>query len=489
MTNTQNKAHIKTDMSTAEVLGIKLYIGTTFVVILLMMLAGIAMRATQAGWIDVPANIFYQLLTTHGAGMVGIAGLGGAAIMWTFLRRYVDLNVQLLYVNYAFFIAGVLLILGAIFIGGYAGGWTFLWPLPAKSMGVWSANAAATFIAGLLLIGVGFLVFYFDAALAITRQYGGILQGLGIDQLISGKINKDHPTTVVASSMVIIANTIGVLVGAIVLAVTLANLYFPELTINPLLAKNMIYFFGHVFINASIYMGVIAVYELLPLYTGRPWKVSRVFYAAWACVTFFVMAVYPHHLLMDGVMPKSLLAMGQIVSYLSGIPVLLVTVYGALVLIYKAKVNWAPPARWLVLSMFGWSVGVIPAIVDGTIHANKVMHNTTWVPGHFHLYLLVGVLPMIIGFSLHFFDVKRGFNNALQNILFWLFAAGGTLFCGSFLLGGWASVPRRWATHWPEWMVYDRAGTVFASLVILAMLVLTVFIVKQLFAGRYLNED
>ena len=34
----------------------------------------------------------------------------------------------------------------------------------------------------------------------------------------------------------------------------------------------MIYFFGHVFINATIYMAVIAVYEMMPLYTHRPWR-------------------------------------------------------------------------------------------------------------------------------------------------------------------------------------------------------------------------
>ncbi len=490
MTLTQNKHVNMPDLRPAEVLGIKLYMGTTFVVILLMMLAGITMRASQAGWLGLPANIFYQLLTTHGAGMVGIAGLGGAGVMWAFLRRHVHLNVQLLYVNYAFFMVGVLLILGAIFIGGYAGGWTFLWPLPAKSMGVWSANAAAAFIAGLLSIGVGFLAFYFDAALAITRQYGSILHGLGLNQLISGKINQEHPPTVVASSMVIIVNVAGILVGAIVLAVTLANLYFPELTINPLLAKNMIYFFGHVFINASIYMAVIAVYEILPLYTDRPWKVSRVFYASWACVTLFVMSVYPHHLLMDGVMPKSLLAMGQIVSYLSGIPVLLVTTYGALMLTYKANVRWSGSARWLMLSVFGWSIGVIPAIVDGTIQVNKMMHNTTWVPGHFHLYLLIGLLPMLIGFSLHIFNVnKRDFISVWHNMLFWTFSVAGILFCFTFLLAGAASVPRRWAAHFPEWMEYDRTGTLFGALVILATLALTVFIIKQLFTERHLREN
>ncbi|WP_310626520.1 cbb3-type cytochrome c oxidase subunit I [Limnohabitans sp.] len=460
--------------------GVKLYLGTSMVVVLLMMVVGLLMRAAQAGWIDIPADIFYQLMTTHGAGMVGISGLAGASIMWHFLSRHVHLSRTVLYINYGLFLSGVVLILGSIFWGGYAGGWTFLWPLPAKSMGLWSADAAASFISGLLLIGVGFLIFNLDAGLAITRRYGSVLRGLGLDQLLSGEIRSDHPPTVVASSMVIIVNTLGILSGAVVLVVTLANLYFPELVINPLLAKNLIYFFGHVFINATIYMSVIAVYELLPVYAGRPWKVSRPFYAAWAAATVFVMAVYPHHLLLDAVMPAPLLVLGQIVSYLSGIPVLLVTAYGALLLVYRSGIQWQVPALWLMLAMFGWAGGVIPAIVDGTIQINKVMHNTMWVPGHFHFYLLIGLLPMVIGFGLHITSAHKALNVQLQRTFFFLYFAGAVAFSVAFLAGGWASVPRRWAQHWPEWMAYDQVGSLAAMVVIVAMVGVVIALVRRL---------
>lgn len=466
----------------SESLGIKLYFGTSFAVLVLMMLAGLLMRSAQAGWFELSPDFFYQVMTVHGAGMVGIAGLFGAGVMWFFLRRHVDLSVQILYANYIFFMLGVVLILGSIFIGGYAGGWTFLWPLPAKSMGLWSVHAAAGFVAGLTLIGVGFLAFYFDAALAIGRKYGSVLKGLGLDQLISGKVDATHPPSVVASSMVIIVNTIGTLAGAVILIVTLVNLYFPEFTINPLVAKNLIYFFGHVFINASIYMAVMAVYELLPLYAKRPWKVNRTFLAAWACVTLFVMAVYPHHLLLDGVMPNWMLAMGQIVSYLSGIPVLLVTAYGSLVLVYRSGIRWEAPARWLMLSMFGWSAGVIPAVIDGTIHVNKVMHNTLWVPGHFHFYLLVGLLPMLMGFSLHVFKGKWTPNEAVEKGVFWTYTVSTVAFCIAFLLGGWAGVPRRFAQHMEHWVSYDIMGAVAGLVVVLATLAIAVKVTALLFS-------
>lgn len=60
------------------------YLATAGVVLLLLMVFGLAMRAAQAGGLEIPAEIFYQLMTAHGIGMVGIAGMCGAASCGTF---------------------------------------------------------------------------------------------------------------------------------------------------------------------------------------------------------------------------------------------------------------------------------------------------------------------------------------------------------------------------------------------------------------------
>ena len=61
------------------------------VVFLLMMTFGLLMRMTQGGLIEIDPILFYQLLTAHGAGMVGTAALTGAAILWYFMGRHVVL--------------------------------------------------------------------------------------------------------------------------------------------------------------------------------------------------------------------------------------------------------------------------------------------------------------------------------------------------------------------------------------------------------------
>jgi len=134
---------------------VAIYLGITAIVLALLLVFGLLMRASQAGFITIPPNRFYQLLTAHGIGMVAISGLGGAAVMWYFLSRYVSLSRGILLANLVCFLLGVVLVLGAIFVGGFAAAWTFLFPLPAKSLGVWGTGATACYLIGVLLVGVG----------------------------------------------------------------------------------------------------------------------------------------------------------------------------------------------------------------------------------------------------------------------------------------------------------------------------------------------
>ena len=457
-------------LSTSARAGILAYLGISALVFVLMMVLGLIMRLSQATWLGMTPNLFYQVMTAHGAGMVGISGLAASGVIWYFLRRYVSLTEGILWANLAFFLLGVVLILGGIFLGGYAGGWTFLFPLPSNQLSGWGPIGAASYLFGLLSIGVGFLLLYLDFARAIISKYGSLGRSLGWPQLFGGSTAEPPPATVVAATMVLIINIAGILSGAVVLTLILVNLFVPAFAVDPLLTKNLTYFFGHVFINATIYQAVVAVYEILPEYTGRPWKVNRVFLAAWTASTIMVMAVYPHHLLMDFVMPTWVLVIGQVISYTSGFPILVVTGWGALTIVHRSGIRWDMASRLLFLSMFGWSVGVVPAIIDGTIAVNLVMHNTMWVPGHFHMYLILGLVAMLFGF-MYYFSNQASEKRSIDGIAFWLYLGAGFLFSFELLVSGYNSIPRRWAAHMPEWIGFSQASSIFAAVIAVAALV------------------
>lgn len=465
---------------------VKLTMALSGIVLLLMMIFGLLMRAGQGRLINLDPRLFYEIMTAHGIGMVGSAGITGAAIMWYFLARHVQLTAWVYRATLGLFLLGVVLILWGIFIGHFAGAWTFLYPLPARSGGAWERGAAATYLLGVISVGVGFLLFYLETGRAILARSGGLSAALAWPLLFSGSQQNIPPPTVVAAAAATIFNGIAVVVGAAVLVISLINLYVPAFAIDPLLAKNMIYFFGHVFINSSIYMAVIAVYEIIPAYTGKPWKTSRIFAAAWNAVLFLVLAVYPHHLLQDTVMPAWSLVMGQVLSYVSGLPLVAVTTFSLLAYLYRSGIRWDLTSALLVTGVFGWTAGVMPAIVDAVISLNKIFHNTMWVPGHFHIYLLLGEIAMAFGFMTWLAGTESG--DRFTGASLWAYLAylvGGLGVVISFLIAGAGSVPRRWAVHLPDWILQDRVSAAFAILVIAGVSVIVVrFLTRAAAATR-----
>jgi len=49
----------------------------------------------------------------------------------------------------------------------------------------------------------------------------------------------------------------------------------PGLGLDPLVMKNMIFIWGHTLVNITMYMGIAVFYELMPEFTGRPWKSNK----------------------------------------------------------------------------------------------------------------------------------------------------------------------------------------------------------------------
>jgi cytochrome c oxidase subunit 1 len=457
------------------------YMGITALVLALLMTFGLLMKASQAGMVTIPANRFYQLLTAHGIGMVAISGLGGAGVMWFFLSRYVTLSPTILATNLVCFLLGVVLVLGGIFIGGFAAAWTFLFPLPAKSQGIWGPGATASYLLGVLIVGVGFLLLFLDTGRAILAKYGSLGRALGWPQAFGSSTDDPPPPTVVASTVVTIINIPAIAVGAVILTMSLVNTYAPDFRVNALLAKNLIYFFGHVFINSTIYMAVIGVYEILPTFSGRPWKSSKPFLLAWTATMVMVLGVYTHHLFMDYANPLWASVLGQVLSYTSSLPVLAVTALATLANVHRSGMKWNVTAGLLFASIFGWSVGVVPAVIDGTIAINRVMHNTLWVPGHFHTYLLLGVVAMLFGF-MYFLGLSTGASDsAIDRASFWMYTLGTIAFAATFLAAGAMSIPRRWAVHMDPWKANDAVGAVFALVVVVGALV---FVIKFLRRAR-----
>ncbi len=410
---------------------------------------------------------FYAVMTLHGLGMVGTWFVGGMAAVSYIVAKYVRPRPVISHIAFGATLLGVVLLLVTTMLGKFGVGWYFLYPLPFYPAGIWPTWATWTFLLALAVLGVGWTIWAVDLLRAIAQRYS-LPVALGWPY-IRGGTGPEIPPALPIVTVSLISALSGFLAAVIILILSVLEWAGTGLSNDALLMKNLIFFFGHVLVNITMYLGVVLVYELLPHYAQRPWKMSRVVAIAWNTVLFLVLFAYAHHLYMDFVQPQWLQVLGQISSYFISVPAAVVTIFSTLVLVFGAPMRWTLSSLLLYLGVMGWAIGGVAAVIDSTIAVNVRFHNTLWVPAHFHTYYLMGVVLMLLGFAAHFGREasKQPENGRLAKIIVTLLVIGGYGFLMMFYLGGAQSVPRRYAVYPDEvqqGVTYARVSLAFIAL-------------------------
>ena len=418
------------------------------VLFLLMLLAGLTMRAYQGEYVmGLGPEWFYALLTLHGLGMVGTWYVGAMAGVSYRLARFARPGLGVARFAYLGTAVGVVLLVLSTLLGRFGAGWYFLHPLPFHSGGMWPEWSIGVFFAALGVLGVTWTIWTLDLLRAVARRYS--LGGALAWHVIRGKQGPDTPPFVLVATSTLISAIAAFVAAVIMLVLFVAEWLGGQFVNDALLMKNLVFFFGHGLVNITMYLGVALVYDLLPEFSSRKLSVNKLMAWAWNLAILLVLLVYFHHLYMDFMQPRFLQYLGQIGSYLIAIPAAVISIFSVLYVVYGARVRWTLAAMFLFFGVMGWAIGGVQAVIDSTISANFRFHNTLWVPAHFHTYYLLGVVMMVLGTLHHLAGefAEAPENARLSKVITTLFLIGGYGFILMFALGGAHSVPRRFAAY------------------------------------------
>ena len=423
----------------------QVWVWTVPVLFLVLVLLGLAMRVSQAGIINPDPRDFYAVMTLHGLGMAGTGFVAGFAGVTYLLARYVRVSLVIAWTMYGLTILGVAGLLVACLIGQFGPGWYLLYPLPFLAGGAWPDWAAGLAVLSLIVLGVAWLLGQIDVFRALVTKYG-LTNALAWQYLRKESAARVEipPIVLISAAGCLVPGILTTIDGAVLLMLYLFKWFSPSLTRDALLLKNMVFLWGHTLVNITMYLGLAMVYELLPKYTGRPWKTNAVVAISWNAVLFLVLFAFFHHLYMDFAQPVSLQYIGQVASYLSAVPATVVTVFGVIGQVYRSGMQWRFVPLCFFLGVVGWVIGGFAAVVDSTITVNSAFHNTLWVPAHFHTYFLAGYFLMLWGF---FYEFSGSAREKLAKAGLWLLVAGAYGFLFMFYLGGALGVPRRFAAY------------------------------------------
>jgi cytochrome c oxidase subunit 1 len=134
-----------------------------------------------------------------------------------------------------------------------------------------------------------------------------------------------------------------------------------------------------------------------------------------------------------------------------------------------------------VLGLWGWVFGGLGAVLDATPPVNQVMHNTMWVPAHFHTYYILGAAAFAWAYLYHVLaELSDEPDRRGGRLAAWLYGVGAAGFVVMFFVAGAHSVPRRYAVHLPEWQIFARIAVPFVVLLALALAWLTGDMLRRL---------
>lgn len=455
------------------------WVTTGGVLLAVLALVGLTLRLTQATGV-IPDRWFYALLTLHGAGMVAVTLMALAMTVWALLRDQLPLRNSVSLITYVLTVLAGLLVIIATMAGRFGTGWTFLYPLPSHPGPIpgWGTNWTYLYLIAVALVALAFALWGYEILRAGVERFGNPGRMFGLD-IVTGRSKPGDPNTtsptIVAAGVMAVEAIATVILGAIVVILMIINNADPSLHWRALFIKELIYFTGHMLVNFEIYLGAAIAYAVLPVYAKRPWPAARTLIVAWWAIMVLIILPYWHHLYMDFAQPAGLSILGQITSYASALPSIVVTIFGGVLIVYRSGIKWSPAPLFIFAGFAGWTIGGTGALIDSTPSLNEYLHNTLWVPGHFHTYMALGAVMFLLGGVYHATPLLTGrpLSERIGSIGARFILVGGWIVVLTFFASGAMSIPRRYAhVPIPKFTDAATAGLIGACIAAVGVLLI-----------------
>lgn len=230
--------------------------------------------------------------------------------------------------------------------------------------------------------------------------------------------------------------------------------------VDPLLARTLFWWTGHPIVYFWVLPAYISWYVFLPKQAGGELVSDSLARLAFILFLLFSTPVGFHHQFTDPGIPAAWKVIHSLLTAMVGIPSLLTafTVAASLEIGGRRRggrgvFGWIPKLPWgdasftaQVLAMISFIFGGAGGIVLSSFNLNVLLHNTAWIPGHFHI--TVGTATTLTFFGLTYWLVphltrKPLFSNALALAASWFWFVGMMIFALGMHWQGYLAVPRR----------------------------------------------
>lgn len=285
--------------------------------------------------------------------------------------------------------------------------------------------------------------------------------------------------------------------------------------VDPQLARTFFWFTGHPLVYFWLLPAYISWYAMVPKLAG-----GKLFSDPMARLAFFLFLALSvplgfHHQYVDPGIPSGWKYLHAILTYAVFVPSLLTAfnVFASLNIAGKAhggsgtfnwilKLPWGKPALTAqLLAMILFIFGGIGGLINASYNMNIVVHNTAWVPGHFHLTVGSAVTLTFMGtmyWLLPHLTGRKLWNEKVALAQAWAWFIGMVIFSRGLHLLGLQGAPRRTMLGAaikadvyfnPDWRVPLIFVGIGGVILFISIILLYTNLIATPFAGKKLAED
>ncbi len=440
---------------------------------------------------------YYQGLTLHGTiNAIVFTTFFAVAFGHVLVRYYLEkeISIKAATSSLALMLGGTLLAAWTMFAGQASVLYTFYPPLKAHPL----------FYIGLTLVVIGSWVAFFSW-IPLYLKWRKENPGQKTPMAVLG---------IMVTFIVWLIATIPVAIEILFLLIPWSLGWVP--TVNVVLARTLFWFFGHPLVYFWLLPSYIMFYVMLPKLAGG--KLYSDFAGRFAFMMFIVFSapVGLHHQFTEPGIKETWKMLQALLTFAVALPSFVTAFTMAASLEYGARQNggkglfvwWKKLPyrdeghRWffsyMFCGLFLFIFGGITGIINASYGMNQVVHNTAWMPGHFHMTVAGPVFLSFIGMTLILVSQLLGKEIKLKLFINWvpyMWTMGIFLFSFGLSYGGVHGEPRRTnlgltylnpgsPLYRPDWKIPTAATAIGGTIMTMAMVIYFVIFFATVFSRK-----
>jgi cytochrome c oxidase subunit 1 len=255
-----------------------------------------------------------------------------------------------------------------------------------------------------------------------------------------------------------------------------------------ILWQHLFWFWGHpeVYILILPAMGLVSL--ILPRFAGRRLFGFKFVVYSTLAIGVLSFGVWAHHMFSTGIDPR-LRASFMTVSLAIAIPTAVKT-FNWITTMWNGKIRLTTPMLFSVGFVSNVIIGGVTGVFLASIPVDLVLHDTYYVVGHFHYFLMGGTVFAVFAGIYYWFPLVTGrmYQKTLGKAHFWLSMVGTNVTFFAMILLGYGGMPRRYATYLPEFATLHQIATLGAVFITVGQLVWLFNMVQSYAEGRRIED-